>query len=204
MDQQKEMRSVSRRARGLQRMASILVAAEIVFARMGYEEATTNHIAAEAGISPGSLYQFFANKEEIAQALAMRYSEELQETRNTFFSDEAAALPFPLWLDRYIDKLIAFHSSHPAFHILICAPISSRVTNMIQELPLVMQENFARELARRAPSLSQEQCILSARMIVQIFKGTLMLIFQVDEEEAKQLVAEMKTVMLRYLEPQLA
>jgi AcrR family transcriptional regulator len=48
MDQQKDARPVVRRARGLQRIASILAAAETVFAHMGYEEATTNHIAAQA------------------------------------------------------------------------------------------------------------------------------------------------------------
>src|SRR5436190_24333197 len=52
MEQQKRAQSIVRRARGLQRIASILDAAETVFARMGYEEATTNHIAAQAAISP--------------------------------------------------------------------------------------------------------------------------------------------------------
>jgi AcrR family transcriptional regulator len=56
---------------------------------MGYEEATTNHIAAQAEISPGSLYQFFSNKEEIAQALATRYTEELQQAYDSIFSVEA-------------------------------------------------------------------------------------------------------------------
>jgi hypothetical protein len=51
MDQQKDARPVVRRARGLQRIASILAAAETVFAHMGYEEATTNHIAAQAGFA---------------------------------------------------------------------------------------------------------------------------------------------------------
>lgn len=77
MDQQKHAQPVEQRACGLQLIASILAAAETVFAEMGYEEATINHIAAQAGISPDSLYQFFSNKEEIAQALAARYTEEL-------------------------------------------------------------------------------------------------------------------------------
>src|SRR6266511_1332655 len=51
-------------------MAGILDAAAGVFADAGYERATTNAIAAAAGISPGSLYQFFPNKEAIAEALA--------------------------------------------------------------------------------------------------------------------------------------
>jgi AcrR family transcriptional regulator len=201
MNQQKETRSVSRRARGLQRMASILDAAEVVFVRMGYEEATTNHIAAEAGISPGSLYQFFSNKEEIAQALATRYTEELQEACNTFFSVEATALPLPLWVDQIIDALIVLHSSHPVFCILLNTPISSGVTNMIHMLPQKMQQNFELGLKMRAPTLSEQQRTLSARMTVQIIKGTLLLLFETKKEEKEQLVAELKAIVLRYLEP---
>src|SRR6266487_587681 len=130
MDQQKRAQPVQRRARGLQRIASVLDAAEAVFAEMGYDEATTNHIAAQAGISPGSLYQFFSNKEEIAQALARKYTEELQRAYDSIFSVEAAALPLPLWLDQIFDTLIAFHLSHPAFHILLNTPVSSRVTSL--------------------------------------------------------------------------
>src|SRR5260370_7123403 len=125
MDQQKHAQPVQRRARGLQRIASILDAAEAVFAEMGYEEATTNHIAARAEISPGSLYQFFSNKEEIAQALAARYTEELQKAYGSVFSVEAASLPFSIWLDQIIDALLAFHFAHPAFHILLSIPAPS-------------------------------------------------------------------------------
>src|SRR5260370_35374039 len=108
MDQQKKARPVVRRARGLQRIASILDAAETVFAQMGYDEATTHQIAAQAGISPGSLYQFFSNKEEIPQALAVRYTEELQRVYSTVFSFEPPTLPFSPWLHQLITTLITF------------------------------------------------------------------------------------------------
>ncbi len=107
MDQEKHVQSVQRRARGVQRIASILAAAETVFAEVGYDEANTNRIAAQSGISPGSLYQFFSNKEEIAQALAARYTEELQRVYGSVFSVEAASLPFSAWLDQIIDALLA-------------------------------------------------------------------------------------------------
>src|SRR5262249_34580509 len=112
-DQQNEARVIRRRARGLQRMASILDAAETVFAKVGYDEANTHQIAQEAEISPGSLYQFFSNKEEIAQSLAARYSEELNLVYSRVFSVEAVALPLSEWLDQIFDALIAFHLAHP-------------------------------------------------------------------------------------------
>jgi AcrR family transcriptional regulator len=201
MDQQKHAQSVVRRPRGLQRIASILDAAEVVFARMGYEEATTNHIAAQAGISPGSLYQFFSNKEEIAQALARRYTEELQQAYDSVFSVEAASLPFSLWLDQVIDTLLAFHFAHPAFHILLNTPVSSRVTSLTHALPQEMQSRFELGFERRAPTLSPTQRGLSATMSVQFFKATLLLVLQAEEAERRLLVQELKTVLRRYLEP---
>jgi len=201
MDQQKHARPVQRRARGLQRIASILDAAETVFAQMGYEEATTNHIAAEAGISPGSLYQFFSNKEEIAQALATRYTEELQRAYDSIFSVEAASLPFSPWLDQVIDTLLAFHFAHPAFHVLLNTPISLQMASLTHDLPKELQTRFELGFQLRAPHLSATQRRLSATMSVQLFKAVLLLVLQAEEAERRLLVRELKTVLHRYLEP---
>uniref|UniRef100_UPI00056AEC4A helix-turn-helix domain-containing protein n=2 Tax=Streptomyces TaxID=1883 RepID=UPI00056AEC4A len=55
-----------RQARGERRIAQLLDAAASVFCRTGYAAASTNAIAREAEVSPGTLYQFFPNKEAIA------------------------------------------------------------------------------------------------------------------------------------------
>ena len=204
MEQQKRTQPIVRRARGLQRIASILDAAEIVFAQMGYEEATTNHIAAQAGISPGSLYQFFANKEEIAQALATRYTEELQVAYEAIFSVAAAALPFPSWLDQVIDTLLTFHFAHPAFHVLLNTSVSSHVTSLTNALPEELQSRFELGLERRVPTLSPQRRHLSAMMSVECFKATLHIILQTEGDERKLLIREMKLMLQRYLEPLLA
>lgn len=53
----------------------IVQAGAQVFAERGYAGATTNHIAERAGVSIGSLYQYFNNKEEILVTLARRHVE---------------------------------------------------------------------------------------------------------------------------------
>jgi AcrR family transcriptional regulator len=204
MEQQKRTQPVRRRARGLQRIASILDAAETVFAQMGYEEATTNHIAAQAGISPGSLYQFFSNKEEIAQALATRYTEELRQAYDAIFSVEAASLPFTPWLNQVIDTLMAFHFAHPAFHVLLSTPISSRVTSLVNALPQDLQSNFELGFERRAPTLSPTQRNLSATMSVGLIMATLLPVLQAEGDQRKLLIGELKTALHRYLEPLLS
>ena len=203
MDQQKETPPVVRRARGLQRIASILDAAETVFAKAGYDEATTHQIAEEAGISPGSLYQFFSNKEEIAQALATRYVEELKLVYTTIFSLEAATLPFSAWLDQIVDALIAFHLTHPAFHTLFDAPPSLEVAGLTQQLPKELQTRFELGFQVRAPHLSATQRRLSATMSVQLFRSVPRLVLHAEEAERRLLVSELKTLLQRYLEPYL-
>lgn len=55
-----------------ERQIRILDAAEEVFARAGFHAATMNDVAAEAGMSPGNLYRYFANKDTIIAGIAER------------------------------------------------------------------------------------------------------------------------------------
>jgi AcrR family transcriptional regulator len=51
---------------------AILDAAAQVLLAKGYERATTDRIAERAGVSIGSVYEYFPNKESIFAALTLR------------------------------------------------------------------------------------------------------------------------------------
>jgi AcrR family transcriptional regulator len=61
-------------------VAAILVAAAHILETEGPERATTNRIAELAGVSIGSLYQYFPNKHAVVAALRERHSEWFDET----------------------------------------------------------------------------------------------------------------------------
>jgi AcrR family transcriptional regulator len=65
---------VPKQQRGRQRVAELLRAATTVFAEKGYEAATMTEIAARANAPIGSLYQFFPEKEALADALVQNYA----------------------------------------------------------------------------------------------------------------------------------
>jgi AcrR family transcriptional regulator len=63
------LRKVPTQERSKRMIATILDAAEKVMVRVGYETFTTNHVAEEAGISVGSVYQYFPDKHALVAYL---------------------------------------------------------------------------------------------------------------------------------------
>jgi AcrR family transcriptional regulator len=66
-------RKIPRQERSRHTVDRILASAAVVFHEAGYASATTNDIAVEAGMSIGSLYQYFPNKDAILVALTRRH-----------------------------------------------------------------------------------------------------------------------------------
>ncbi len=54
------------------RRQQIMVAAKRVFTNKGFSKATMEDIAQEAELSPGTLYLYFKNKEELYASLSLR------------------------------------------------------------------------------------------------------------------------------------
>src|SRR5947207_4379776 len=66
-----------RQERSRDTVEAIVEAAAQVFERHGYAAGTTNRIAERAGVSIGSLYQYFPNKDAIVAELARRHIAEI-------------------------------------------------------------------------------------------------------------------------------
>jgi AcrR family transcriptional regulator len=97
----------------------LLEAAAQVFQREGYA-ATTNRIADRAGVSIGSLYQYFPNKNAILHALAERHLVDATETLTGLFAAlRVEAPPLEPLLRRIIETVLALHARHPATHRLL-------------------------------------------------------------------------------------
>lgn len=68
-------RRIPQQERSRQTVERIVAAAARVLEREGDRGATTNRIAAEAGVSPGSLYQYFADRDDLLLEVTRRYVE---------------------------------------------------------------------------------------------------------------------------------
>jgi AcrR family transcriptional regulator len=200
-------RPVRRQARGERRMSEILDAALALFAEVGYEAASTNRIAARAGISPGSLYQFFANKEAITEALSTRLAAEMGAAHAAAFdhaADHAAVADLPMdeLLDRVLDPLIAFSLANPGAKALIGGPdVPAQLAAATRPLQEAMRGRVAAVIGARAPGLSAAERDRTALVAVQIVRALMAPITAADGAERAALVGELKRAVGAYLAP---
>jgi AcrR family transcriptional regulator len=106
------MRKEPRQARSRATVEAILEAAARILDRQGWARFTTNAVADAAGVSIGSLYQYFPNKLALTEAILRRH-----------FDDVLAALRIAdehtsrgARIEGLVSGMIAAHSVHPSLH----------------------------------------------------------------------------------------
>ena len=202
MGENQQRRQAQRQKRGLLRVEQILHAAGVLFAEVGYDSATTNLIAARAGISPGSLYQFYPDKEAIAQAFATDITHHLHQLYDAFLSPDMIALPLQPFLDAFIDRIVAFNRNHPGYLALeLASTISFPLALVLADLQQGILAHLDALFAAHWPQSTQEQRHLPLLVSYRLFLALLPLALAGDEEQQHVIVREMKVVLYRYWEP---
>ena len=94
---------------------TLLDATARVLTREGYDRASTNRIAAVAGVSVGSLYQYFPNKEALVATLVARHNREmLQLLRDAL--DKVASFDLATAMRELVRATVDAHLVDPALH----------------------------------------------------------------------------------------
>lgn len=102
-------------ARGEARRTLILDTAEKLVLERGPEGFTTNHLAERAGISVGSVYQYFADLGGILSDLGERYLEALAQNTVGALTQDLAGLSVEETVRRVVGPMVAFERERPAF-----------------------------------------------------------------------------------------
>jgi AcrR family transcriptional regulator len=107
-----------RQERGERRIASIVAEASKLFAARGFDGTAMSAIAQAAGISIGSLYQYFPNKDAIVDALADEYVRSWREITPSAGADE---VPLHDLIHDGIEKIVDFTGRHAAIKAFLDA-----------------------------------------------------------------------------------
>ena len=102
-----------------------------ILVRDGFDRASTNRIAEEAGVSIGSLYQYFPGKEALVAVLIERHNLQLMRIVHHAFS-HAAAAPLETGIRLLVAAAIDAHRIEPELHCVLAeqTPRSGALANV--------------------------------------------------------------------------
>lgn len=101
------MRKTPRQARSRAMVDRIVTSGRAVLVEHGYDAFSTNRVAQHAGISPGSLYQYFPDKEAVLDVVVDRYWDEIADRIAAALSDRVGGQPGPSMIGETMDALLS-------------------------------------------------------------------------------------------------
>jgi AcrR family transcriptional regulator len=100
-------------------VTAILDAAARVFEERGFDAGTTNHVAERAGVSIGSLYEYFPNKDAMVVALVERELEREGAKLLAILEPVGTERGLATQLHAFVETLIDLHAKRPALHRML-------------------------------------------------------------------------------------
>jgi AcrR family transcriptional regulator len=147
-------RSKPVQARSREMKERLLTAAAQVLAERGYAGMSTNRVADRAGVSVGSLYRYFADRDDLMEELRLQVSERTMRDLTTAMT-EAIALDVEDGVRHVVASLVRSLGEHGAVvHALMDeVPLGSH-QNALPQLEAQLGQFARLFVARHAPHLS--------------------------------------------------
>lgn len=118
-------------ARSRATVDALVEATARILIREGFEKASTNRIAEMAGVSIGSLYQYFPSKEALVGAVIDRHHEKLMRVARDATTD-VASQPIDKAMRRLVVAAVEAHGVEPELHRVLTEqiPRTGRLENV--------------------------------------------------------------------------
>ncbi|HET6952634.1 MAG TPA: TetR/AcrR family transcriptional regulator [Acidimicrobiales bacterium] len=135
--------------------AQLLDAAEEVFGRKGFHEATLKEVAELAEFSVGSVYSFFDNKDDLFRQIFVRRGDEFMPALREVLRPDAA--PPADQLHALVDFQIGFFRRHPWFGRLFLRYSSATLSSADREVDAATAANYEESMGLQADLFARGQ-----------------------------------------------
>jgi AcrR family transcriptional regulator len=196
-------RKIPRQARARETVEAILVAAAQVLRRHGYAGATTDRIAERAGVSVGSLYQYFPNKDAILVTLAERHVDAgFARVREMMEDPQGADTSLPALLERFVRGMLALHEHEPELHRVLFeeAPLPAALRRSLRRRENALAADVG-ELLRARSDVRMRDPDVGAHILVHTVEGLVhgFVLHPPDTFDAEDLTRELVVMLAGYL-----
>jgi AcrR family transcriptional regulator len=122
-------------------VAALVEATARILVSDGFDKASTNRIAEVAGVSIGSLYQYFPSKEALVAAVAERHNRDIMDVIGSTL-DEMKFMPLHQAVRRLVAVAIQAHRVDPELHRVLAEQIPR--IGPLEHLETANREAYAR------------------------------------------------------------
>lgn len=193
------LRNAPTQARSRERLRRVLDAADEVLAAEGPGAFTTTRVAEAAGVSIGSVYRFFPDKEAIVEALAVRYWSDFEDLV-AGVAEADAAQPVDDPVGAVFDVLVAGFRARPGFLGLWFGGLrTERIRDATRPTRTAIARSIERVLERHWPDAPHRTRAGVAEMAVLAGDGLLREAFRRDRRGDATVLDESKAMLRAYI-----
>ncbi len=185
-------------------MEAILAATSRVLVEEGYDHASTNRIAEVAGVSVGSLYQYFPNKQSLVVALLDAHGRTMIAALDAAYTPVVdrkahAAVRLDACLRAYVDAIAAAHTVAPELHRVLAPQARLLHDGVLPAFELRAEALALEVIDGRADSEGAAEPKLVARMMRTLVQAVAETTSHMPAAEQKAMRAEVVRLLGRYL-----
>ncbi|MDP2271615.1 MAG: TetR/AcrR family transcriptional regulator [Archangium sp.] len=152
--------------RSRQLVEALMQATARILEREGWDALTTNRVASEAGVSVGSLYQYFPNRDALVSALVEGWAEDMGD-RFTALNEELSSAPIERCIHRLVNEVLEVTRSDAPLHrsVLLQLP-GIGALEFFERFNRRVTDQLAEWISLRRDELEVDDPSLTAHVIV--------------------------------------
>lgn len=188
--------------RSRERVERILDAAAAIVDEQGLDALKVSDIAKRAGVPLGTLYQFFARKDDIVYALAERFTQRFGEVLATALSGLNAECEWHELLDLLLDAYADYYRSEPALRELwIGARIDPEFIRADHQDNNTRFAGAVANLMADTAKIPRDELATMVYVCWEASQALLETAFRIDPDGDPTIIEQTKVMAARYLAP---
>lgn len=132
-------RKIATQERSRTTVDNLIEATARILVKEGFDKASTNRIAEVAGVSIGSLYQYFPSKEALVAAVIERHQQEIMQTVRGELA-QVLTQPVDKAIRKFVTVAVEAHRLDPQLHRVLAEQIPR--VGQLEKLETFSRENF--------------------------------------------------------------
>jgi len=191
-----------RQARAQATVDAIIQATARVLIEDGYDRASTNRIAQAAGVSIGSLYQYFPSKEALVAALVEAHVDRMMEVVTRILGHNSEPSDLRNSADVLVTALIAAYRVDPKLHHVLCQEVP-KIGDLrrIYEFEQILADVIRKHLQSLRHQIRHQNIERAVFLLINAMPSVIRAAVENDPDGSNDdaLAADLTDMMLRYL-----